>query len=134
MADLKITTVDDLKKIAEGEVVELPAFAEGIPFVARLRRPSMMSLAKQGKIPNSLLTDANKLFAGGAAGVVNKNIDNDNMMEELFELMEVICDAALVEPKYKDLKNNGIELTDQQFMAIFGYTQEGVKSLEKFRK
>lgn len=132
--ELKITTLDDLKKIKDGEIVELPPFTKDVPFVARLQRPSMLVLAKSGKIPNSLLTDANKLFAGGAPGLVSKNLENDNMMQEMFELMEVICEAALVEPAYKDLKDNGIQLTDEQLMAIFSYTQEGVKSLEKFRK
>ena len=134
MSELKITTIDELKKVRDGEIVELPPFLGNIPFVAKLKRPSMLALAKQGRIPNSLLGDANKLFAGGAAGLVSKNMDNEEMLKEMFELMEVICEESLVEPSYKDIKDNGIELTDEQLMAIFSYTQEGVKSLEKFRK
>lgn len=130
--ELKVTSIEELKKIAKGEVVELPPFAEGMPFVARLKRPSMLALAKRGKIPNSLLTSANKLFVGGVPQAV-KNTEDDEMMDELFGILDVICEEAFVEPTMKDLKDNGIELTDEQYMAVFTYTQQGVKSLENFR-
>lgn len=131
--NLKVTSIEELKNMATGEVVELPPFQGDVPFVARLKRPSMLSLAKSGKIPNSLLTEANKLFQGGAMGVVKQNIDNENMMNQLFDVMDIICEASFVEPTFKDLKDNGIELTDEQYMAVFTYTQQGVKSLENFR-
>lgn len=129
--NLKITSIDELKNI--GEVVELPAFDEGHPFVAKLKRPSIMAMAKQGKIPNSLLTSANKLFTKGPGGTAVADIEDDKMMKEMFEVMDLICEAAFVEPKYKELKENGIELTDDQFLFVFDYTQRGVKALEKFR-
>jgi len=132
MSELKVTSIEELKKIAKGEVVELPPFAEGTPFVARLKRPSMLALAKTGKIPNSLLTQANKLFVGGVQQAA-RNTDDEAMMDELFEILDVICEEAFVEPTMKELKDNGIELTDEQYMAIFSYTQQGVKSLENFR-
>lgn len=131
--ELKITSIEDLKNIAKGEVVELPPFVGEIPFVARLKRPSMLSLVKNGKIPNSLLTQANKLFVGGVEGVASKGMENEEMLDELFDILDVICEAAFVEPSFKDLRDNGIELTDEQYMAVFTYTQQGVKSLESFR-
>lgn len=131
--ELKITSIEDLKNIAKGEVVELPPFVGEIPFVARLKRPSMLSLVKSGKIPNSLLTQANKLFVGGVEGVASKGMENEEMLDELFDILDVICEAAFVEPSFKDLRDNGIELTDEQYMAVFTYTQQGVKSLESFR-
>lgn len=131
--ELKISSVDDLRKVAEGEVVELPSFSESVPFVARLRRPSMLDLVKNKKIPNSLLDSANKLFSQGPNGVLLKPGSNGAGMDELFDLMDVICEAAFVEPAYADLKGAGIKLTDDQVMFIFSYTQTGVKALEKFR-
>lgn len=131
--ELKITSIEELKKISKGEVVELPPFIGGVPFVARLKRPSMLSLAKSGKIPNSLLTQANKLFAGGVESVVNRGIESDEMMDDLFGILDVICEASFVEPTFKQIKEAGIELTDEQYMAVFSYTQQGVKSLENFR-
>ena len=42
--------------------------------------------------------------------------------------------ASLEEPSFDDIKEAGLELTDEQMMAIFSYSQEGVKALESFRK
>ena len=133
MSELKVTSIEELIKASSGELVELPEFSNGIPFVARLKRPSMLSLAKNGKIPNSLLTKANELFSTGVSGVARKSMEDETMMDELFTIMEVICEASFVEPTYKEIKENGIELTDDQIMAVFTYTQNGVKSLENFR-
>ena len=55
---MNITTLADLQSYAAGTIVRFPDFAEGQPFVARVRRPSMLVLAKQGKIPNTLLAAA----------------------------------------------------------------------------
>lgn len=134
MAELKVTSIEELKKIANGEIVELPGFTDGTNFVARLKRPSMLALAKTGKIPNNLLGAANKLFIG-VGNVLNstQNKKNDDALSELFDIIEVICEEAFVEPAYNELKENGIELTDQQKLAVFTYTQRGVKSLENFR-
>lgn len=134
MSELKVTSISELKKMANGEIVELPGFTDGTTFVARLKRPSMLALAKSGKIPNNLLGAANKLFIG-VGNVLNSsnNKNNEDALSELFDIIEVICEECFVEPSYKELKDNGIELTDQQKLAIFTYTQRGVKSLENFR-
>ena len=58
---MNITSLSDLQTYAAGTIVRFPDFAEGQPFVARVRRPSMLVLAKQGKIPNTLLTAAGEL-------------------------------------------------------------------------
>ena len=123
------TSIQDLISYSQGQIVKLPDFSEGQPFYARLRRPSMLSLMSNGKIPNSLVITANRLFNG-------KGMDdrNENSMSEVLHLLEVICESAFVEPSYKELKEAGVHLTDQQYMAVFNYTQEGVKALEPFRR
>lgn len=123
------TSIQDLISHSQGQIVKLPDFSEGQPFYARLRRPSMLSLMSNGKIPNSLVITANRLFNG-------KGMDdrNENSMSEVLQLLEVICESAFVEPSYKELKEAGVHLTDQQYMAVFNYTQEGVKALEPFRR
>lgn len=125
-----ITSIEELKKYQEGEVVELPSFAVNQPFVARLRRPSMLVLAKNGAIPNDLLTSANSLFEKGGQSF---NALDETMLTKMFDVMEVICEASFVEPSYKALKEAGIELTDEQYMFVFGYSQNGVKQLNSFR-
>lgn len=128
--DLKITSVSDLHAYGQGKVVRLPDFAEGQPFVARLRRPSMLVLAKQGKIPNALLASANTLFNEGGGGL---DADNPNMLKDIFDVCEVIARAALMQPTYDEIVAAGVELSDNQMMAIFSYTQNGIKALESFR-
>ena len=125
-----ITTLEDLAVVAQGAVVELPPFAEGIPFVARLRRPSLMLLAKSGKIPNTLLEQANSMFFGQRSN--GRKIDQD-ALKQTVEIIEVLCEAAFVEPTYKQLKENGIELTDDQLAFVYEYTQKGVNALSSFR-
>ena len=128
---MNITSLADLQSYAKGTVVRFPDFAEGQPFVARVRRPSMLVLAKQGKIPNSLLTAAGELFSKGGAGM---DADNENMLSDVYGICEVIARASLVQPTYDEIQQAGMELSDDQIMAIFNYTQNGVKALESFRK
>lgn len=126
---LPITPLESLQEYARGAIVQLPPFSEDQPFVARLRRPSMMALARSGKIPNSLLNTANSLFMG-------KGVDSNNegALKEVLSIVDILCDAAFVEPTYSQLREAGVELTDEQYMAVFNYTQQGVKALEPFRE
>jgi len=128
-----ITPISQLKSYSSGDIVRLPDFAEGQEFYARLRRPSMMSLAKSGKIPNSLLDSASELFAKGTLEQRPGKTDPE-ALTKMFEIVDVICDASFVEPTYKELVDNNIELTDEQYMFVFNYTQVGNKSLETFRQ
>ena len=128
---MHITTLTDLQSYACGTVVRFPDFGDGQPFVARVRRPSMLVLAKQGKIPNSLLTTAGELFAKGGGGL---DTDNENMLGDMYNILEIIATAALIQPSMEDIKSVGLELSDEQLMGIFNYTQTGVKALESFRK
>lgn len=90
----------------------------------------MMGLVKEGKIPNELLTKANELFTNRATTAAA--VSDENMLSELLDIFEVICGETFVEPKYKDIKEAGITLTDDQYMFIFNYSQQGVKALERF--
>lgn len=122
------TSLEDLVKASQGVIIELPPFAEGQPFVAKLRRPSMLALIKSGKIPNSLLATANKLFADGTV-----DEDDPNALSSLFSVLDALCEACFVEPSYNEMKAAGVELTDDQLMFIFNYTQRGVAALDSFR-
>lgn len=125
---LQPTSLEDLVKASQGVIIELPPFAEGQPFVAKLRRPSMLALIKSGKIPNSLLATANKLFADGTV-----DEDDPNALSSLFSVLDALCEACFVEPSYNEMKAAGVELTDDQLMFIFNYTQRGVAALDSFR-
>ncbi len=128
---LTVTSINDLVEYNRGSVVQLPSFGAGQPFNARIRRPSMLALVKNGKIPNSLLNAAGELFQGGMSTF---DADNTQSMDNLFSILDTLCEASFVEPTYQQLKDAGIELTDEQYMFIFAYSQQGVKALESFRE
>lgn len=125
----KVTTIAELQEYARGTFVQLPDFAEGQPFFARLKRPSMLALTRAGKIPNSLILTANELFNGKGM-----NDKKETAMTDVLNILDIICEACFVEPAYTAIKEAGIELTDEQMMAVFNYVQQGVKALEPFRK
>lgn len=128
---MHITTISDLQSYAQGTVVRFPDFGDGQPFVARVRRPSMLVLAKQGKIPNTLLATAGELFSKGGGGL---DADNENMLGDMYNIMDIIATAALIQPSMEEIKSVGLELSDDQMMAIFNYSQAGIKALESFRQ
>lgn len=130
MMNSKVTSITDLQSYKNGTVVQLPDFAEGQPLVARVRRPSMLVLAKRGKIPNTLLGTAANLFAKGGEGM---DADNTQMLADMYDVCHIIAESTLIEPTLADIEACGLELTDDQMMAIFNYTQVGTKALESFR-
>lgn len=132
-AKATVTSIDTLKSYQAGELVQLPNFGEGQEFWARLKRPSMLALAKSGKIPNTLLDSASKLFQNGVNEKAMSQMD-EGAMSKVYDVMDIILEASFVEPTYKDLQENGIELTDEQMMFVFGYSQVGVKQVESFRE
>lgn len=125
----QVTSLEQLKQYTNGNIVRLPDFAEGQPFVAKLKRPSILGMAKQGKIPNSLLVKTNELFVQSGS----LDTEENSMMQEIYDVIDLIADETFVEPTYKEIKSTGIELTDEQMMFIFNYSQQGVKALESFR-
>lgn len=130
--NLKITSIEELKHYAEGEIIELPPFSESQPFVVRMKRPSMLALVKAGKIPNSLLGSANQLFASDTEAMFDES--NDRALSETFDIIDIMCEAAFLEPTFEQIKSAGIELTDDQYMFVFNYCQNGVRALQGFRQ
>ena len=128
--EVNVTSIEDLKNYASGTIVEMPPFAEGQPLIAILKRPSILGMAKQGKIPNTLLVKANELFLQNGAGL---DAEEEDTMKQLYDVLDLIAKETLVEPTYEDIKSVGLELTDEQMMFLFNYSQQGVKALESFR-
>lgn len=125
---LKVTPIAALKKYADtGTVVELPGWEEGVPFCPRLRRSSLRLLVTAGKIPNSLLGAAQRLYEGGNSKATAKFSDS-------LEVMRLVVEDSMAEPTLAELKDIGVELTEEQFGLIFMYAQNGIQVLESFRK
>ena len=123
---MAVTSIEKLKKIAQGQEVELQGWDEE-PFVCVLKRPSLLGLVENGDIPNPLLHAAYILFNGS-----NNPKDQVNL-KEMNDLYRIIAKAAMVSPTYEQLEEIGLELTDMQLLEIYRFTQLGVKSLISFR-
>lgn len=81
---MEITTLDRLKAVKQTEVIELPAFEDGTPFIAEVKKPNMMKLMASGKIPNALLSSAMTMFNGKANQITAKVANDDiNSLKEL---------------------------------------------------
>lgn len=124
---MNVTSIEQLKNIAKGQVVEILGWGEE-PFICRLKRPSLLGLVASGKVPNPLLNAAYILFNGPQTG---KDVISLN---EKHELLTIIAKESLVEPTYDQLQEIGLELTDTQLTQIWNYSQVGVNALVSFRK
>lgn len=122
---MAITKISELKKYVDGVEVELPGWEAGVPFIAKLRRPSMISLAAEGQIPNSLMGAAATLFGDGGAKM---------NFQERASLFLMMARASLASPTLDELEDAGITLTDSQLAYIYNYSQTGVDALRRFRE
>lgn len=131
---MQVTSLEQLKNIKLNDVVELPSFDDGTPFIAELKKPNMMMLMANGSIPNNLLNIAMDIFKDNKTKeVVDKALNNAKDFQVLTNLLVVLAEACLVKPSYKQLKDLGIELNENQLSAILTYSQGGLKALETFR-
>ena len=106
--------------------VQLPGWEDDRPFEAVLRRPSLLTMAAEGSIPNELIGAAQRLFCEG--------YDTSLPLDQLGRLLRRIAAEALVEPTLDQLEAAGIRLTDMQLAAIYNFSQAGVRALEPFRQ
>ena len=116
---LQVTSLSDIKREAEGELVKLKGWSNK-PFVARLKRCSMMGLVSKGVIPNSLMAVADELFNG-------KSKNSKTSMTDSAKILKIIATEVLAEPRMEDLDKMDVQLTDEQ-------SQRGLKGLQSFRK
>ncbi len=123
---MAVTSLENLKKLSEGQEVELPGWDDE-PFICKLKRPSLLGLVEGGQIPNPLLNAAYILFNGA------KTQKDVLTLKDQKEILDIVARAVMVEPTYQQLKDIGLELTDLQLLDIYNFTQLGVRSLISFR-
>ena len=103
---------EKLTELAQGTEIELPGFAAEETISVRLRRPSLMLLAAEGKIPNTLLASVEDLFEKGDKNTVS--------FKERAEIFRIVAMASLVSPSWEELQNAGVNLTDLQLLPRRG--------------
>ncbi len=89
-----------------------------------VRRPSILTLARLGKIPNPLLGAAAKLFSFGGKA-------EDPSLKEVADMLHIVAEASLVQPAYEQVKE---KLTDEQLMELYQFAKGGVDALHCFRR
>ena len=117
---------EKLTELAQGTEIELPGFAAKETISVRIRRPSLMLLAAEGKIPNTLLASVEDLFEKGDKNTVS--------FKERAEVFRIVAMASLVSPSWEELQNAGVNLTDLQLLYIYNFSQTGVDTLRRFRE
>jgi hypothetical protein len=130
-----MTTIDEIKaKGGAGIDVELPGFRAGETVTFTLRRPSIMDMAAQGKLPNTLLATAARLFKDGTGAIIDKlKADDGSDFRETSEVFRAVAKAALVAPTFDELEEAGIPLSDVQLIYIYNYVIDGEDRLRTFR-
>lgn len=118
--------VVNLKELQVGAEVPIPDFNGEGEITVRLKRPSILSMAAKGMIPNGLMAAAQKVFTEDTS---NGDVD----VSQIGGVMDIVAEAALVDPTYAEIKEAGFELTDDQVSHIFTFVQGGVNGLKKFR-
>ena len=101
---MQITSLEQLQSIKQTEIIELPAFEDGTKLNVEVKKPNMMQLIAAGKIPNTLLSSAMEMFNGKAGEKMQKAADNVGDLKDLVGMMNVIAEASLIKPTYKEIK------------------------------
>jgi hypothetical protein len=117
----KILEITKAEEIEGGEVVELPPFSSGKPFIAKLKTPSLLTLCANGAIPNELLAEAQDIYEG-------KDMQAGKI-KAYSEVMIAVAKAVLVEPKYEEIAEY---LNSRQLIAIYNYSQAGIAAIRPF--
>jgi len=125
----EVTPLETFCMASRGKLVEIPGFAPGETLTVRLRQPNLLTLVRLGKIPNPLLTHMLQQSPGAKADTAV----TPEKLRMTAEMLDLFCEAALIEPTYRELKENGVELTQEQMSEIANFAQGGVTTWESFR-
>lgn len=130
--ELKVTSLEDLKKISNTDIVELGEFDNGLMLTVEMKKLNVFNLVKSNKLPNSLLNMGTELV-GNPAVIFAKLVDEDpKVVKDALSMTEIIMEQTFVNPKYKDIVKV-VELTSDQINSAVTYAMGGMKALEKFR-
>lgn len=103
-------------------VIQIDGFEPGEKIEVRIKPASILNLMISGKLPNSLLNVVQEVF--GDVDEINNKLQNDSeTMKAAMQLMDLVCEQCLVEPKYSEIAEF---LTDNQKSQIMTEAQGNV--------
>lgn len=108
--------------------IQIPSF-DGLDTIEiKVKRPQLMAMMTQGKIPNRLLGIASQATIGG--GFQYKSKDDIEKAKELAEWVAFYCEICMVEPTYEEVKE---VITDDQALSIYAWAVAPIDMLRSFR-
>lgn len=139
MSEIYVTTLEELKKVGEGMVVQLPNFPNGTPLVVKIRYPSLLEMMQSdGSIPNPLMGSVleiapkevkSQLSASDSAHTV----PTKEQVTASMELIRSLCKKCLVSPTYTEIEELAGGMTDVQVMSLYKRIQGCFEGLGSFR-
>ena len=103
-------------------IIQIDGFEPGEKIEVRIKPASILNLMISGKLPNSLLNVVQEVF--GDVDEINNKLQNDSeTMKAAMQLMDLVCEQCLVEPKYSEIAEF---LTDNQKSQIMIEAQGNV--------
>lgn len=137
--EFKALSVDDIKKsLDSGYQVEITGFrADEDPedsFPCVLKKIDLLAWLINGKVPNELTAAVEDLF--NLSKAKKKTVEEYNDIDQIregYKLNEWIARESMVEPKFDDLKDAGVYLSQQQLLDIYVFQMNGVNALKQFR-
>lgn len=130
---MQITSLEELKQYAEGQVLEFPGFTDDKPFVARIKKYSLMGLATSGKIPNPLMVHAQRIFDNADQAMKGEKQLTTREKNEIKALEDTLLHESLMEPTYQQILDLNIDLSPLQKALIIEASQGETSRLAHFR-
>lgn len=118
-----------IDKFKEGSTtIKIPGFDGLEDIEIKVKRPQLMSMMTQGKIPNRLLGVA--ALATNGKNFEYKSEDEIEKAKELAEWVSFYCEICMVNPSYEEAKDS---ITDDQALSIYAWAVAPIGVLRSFR-
>lgn len=137
MAELKVISLEEIKKKAEGVVIEIPDWTPGAQIAVRVKAIDMTPhIMKLEKMPNVLKVAATEVFNGsgkktGKSDKALEDIGFENM-DAMLPIIDGVVADVLIEPTFEEVQKV-YPLTMEQKMVLFKFAMGGLEKLDSFR-
>lgn len=111
------------------KLIEIDGFEEGEKIMIRIKPVSLLAMMTKGRLPNELKAAVATLFTAEnkkAKKGKEPELSDMEQVSVMQELMERVCEDAMVEPRYEDV---GMYMTDAQKTQVFTAAQGNVNSM-----
>lgn len=131
---MQVTSFEEMKAIAQGEVVEFAGFITGKPFKCRVRKISIEDFIMGDNVPNRLMGRVGEIFDTAVAideGEINK--PTKKQKQDIEDLEDSILKVIMIEPKFEEVEKAGLKLSSAQRAQILDYGFGEVDKYSDFR-